>query len=155
MKAPFQLHAAAAILFLNALCYLFVVIPAGVKSHALFSGYRGVGFVLAICALLYVFPRIVRWIAAVLFLLAAMATLSAAARVMDRSPLFGIVDLIYSALIIYLFYQLIWGAAIKDYLAHLKAKSKIPPNQPPLQMPTSGTPAAGAPVAPPSGPAGR
>ena len=30
-----------------------------------------------------------------------------------------------------------------------------PPNQPPLQTPTSGTPAAGAPVAPPSGAAGR
>jgi hypothetical protein len=29
------------------------------------------------------------------------------------------------------------------------------PNQPPLQTPTSGTPAAGAPVAPPSGAAGR
>jgi hypothetical protein len=39
MKAPFQLHAAAAILIFNGLCYLFVAIPAGVKSHALLSGY--------------------------------------------------------------------------------------------------------------------
>jgi hypothetical protein len=39
--------------------------------------------------------------------------------------------------------------------AEFYAKIKRWPNQPPLQTPTSGTPAAGAPVAPPSGAAGR
>jgi hypothetical protein len=154
MKRPLQLHAAAATIFVNALCYLFIIIPTGVKSHALISGYRGVVLLLAIGASLYVYPRIARWFAAILFLLSAIVTLSMASRRMDVTPLFGSFYLVYAALSIYLFYQLVWGTAIKVYVTQLQAKPERPPNQSPLQTPGSGTPAADAPVAPPPSAAG-
>jgi hypothetical protein len=41
------------------------------------------------------------------------------------------------------------------FMEHERIEKEVSPNKPPLRMPVSGTPAAGAPVAPPPGIAGR
>ncbi len=121
MKAPWQLHAAAATLLLAALRYLLVVIHSVEKSRYVIGGYRGVALLAAMAVLLYVFPKILRWVAAAWFAFSALAMLSTASHVLPTGvSLAAILTLLVSGWAIFLVHQLTLGRAIKAYVSPKK-----------------------------------
>lgn len=114
-KMPIYLHSAALVILIQTLAYLPIVIRAGGKSEYLIGGYRGLAFFVITLALLYVYPKVGRWLAA-FFLGFSALSLYPAGLLASISPL-AIAKLFAAAICGFLAYQLAFGVAVREYVS--------------------------------------
>ena len=115
MKRPAPIHAAAATLLLNAVVLLLLVVNSAPHGRYAYENYIVTALPLVVGVLLYLWPKAIRWVAAVWFVWGVRALVSAALRTMDNNWALASLELLFAAWCLFLVYQLAFGHSIRAF----------------------------------------